>query len=143
MSEYVPSPTAWVADHVRRYEAIGGTDGGELRGMPVVIVTHTGRKTGSTRKTPLMRVKVDAGYVLVGSLGGAPKSPQWVANLLANPDVTVQDRAEVHRMRVRLVDDPDEKAPLWAAANAAFPDYDAYQARTERSIPIFLAEPRE
>lgn len=143
MAEYVPSPTGWVAEQVQRYEASGGTDGVELRGMPVVIVTHTGRKTGSIRKTPLMRVKVDAGYVLVGSIGGAPKNPQWVANLLANPDVTVRDRTEVHQMRVRLVDDPAEKAPLWAAAAAAYPDYDAYQARTERTIPIFLAEPRQ
>ena len=142
MTEYVPSPTVWVADQVRNYEASGGADGGELRGLAVVIVTHIGRKTGSTRKTPLMRVKVDAGYVLVASKGGAPHNPQWVHNLLANSEVTVQDREQVMPMRARFVDDPDEKARLWAAANAAYPDYDAYQARTERSIPVFLAEPR-
>jgi len=142
MSEYVPSPTGWVADHVHRYEASGGADGGDLGGLPVVIVTHTGRKTGSTRKTPLMRVKVGESYVLVASIGGAPDNPQWVHNLVANPEVTIQDREEVLPMRARLVDDPEEKARLWAAANAAYPEYETYQARTERSIPVFLAEPR-
>ena len=142
MTGYVPSPSGPVADHVRRYEASDGADGGELSGLPVIIVTHTGRKTGSTRKTPLMRVKVDRGYVLVASRGGAPENPQWVHNLLANPEVTIQDREEVLPMRARLIDDPDEKAPLWAAANAAFPEYDTYQARTGRQIPVFLAEPR-
>ena len=142
MSGYVPSPTGWVADQVKRYEASGGAEGSELRGMPVIIVTHTGRRSGNTRKTPLMRVKDGDNYVLVGSLGGAPKHPVWYYNLVANPDVTIQDKEAVMPMRVRLVEDVEEKARLWAAAVAAYPDYDSYQERTERAIPVFLAEPR-
>ncbi len=141
MAEYVESPTGWVADQVRAYEASDGAEGTELRGLPVIIVTHTGRNTGHVRKTPLMRVKVDAGYVLVASIGGAPKHPVWYHNLIADPEVTIRDKAEVQTMRARLVDDADEKAPLWAAAVAAYPPYDEYQERTERVIPVFLAEP--
>ncbi|MDP6605398.1 MAG: nitroreductase family deazaflavin-dependent oxidoreductase [Dehalococcoidia bacterium] len=142
MSEYVASPTTWAADQVKLYEESGGKEGTELRGLPVVIVTHNGRHSGHIRKTPLMRVKVDDSYVLVASLGGAPRNPVWYYNLIADPDVTVQDGEQVIEMRTRLVEDGDERARLWAASVAAYPDYDAYQERTERVIPLFFAEPR-
>ncbi|MEE8422856.1 MAG: nitroreductase family deazaflavin-dependent oxidoreductase [Dehalococcoidia bacterium] len=142
MGEYVASPTKWAADQVKLYEDSGGKDGTELRGMAVVIVTHNGRHSGHVRKTPLMRVKDGDNYVLVASLGGAPKNPVWYYNLIADPDVTIQDMEAVMPMRVRLIEDADERARLWAASVAAYPDYDDYQKRTERVIPLFLAEPR-
>ncbi len=141
MSEYVPSPAEWVRDQVELYERTDGAEGAELRGMPVVIVTHRGRKTGATRKTPLMRVADGDAYVLVGSLGGAPQNPVWVYNLMADPDIELRDRAEVTSMRARLVEDPEERARLWRLAVEAYPDYEDYQQRTERVIPLFRAEP--
>jgi F420H(2)-dependent quinone reductase len=140
--EYIPSPREWVAEQVRRYEESGGTEATTLRGMPVIIVTNRGHRTGAVRKTPLMRVKDGDNYVLVASVGGAPKHPLWYYNLREDPEVTIRDAEEVHEMRVRLVEDPDERARLWALAVEAFPDYAEYQTRTERQIPVFLAEPR-
>lgn len=141
MPDYIPSPTEWVRKQVEEYEGSGGTAGTTLRGLPVVIVTNIGKKTGAVRKTPLMRVVDGANYVLVGSRGGAPEDPKWVSNLRANPEVEIRDLTEVHRMRVREVDG-DERARLWELAVAAFPPYADYQQRTERRIPVFLAEPR-
>ena len=141
MSEYVPSPAEWVRDQVELYERTDGAEGAELRGMPVVIVTHRGRRTGAVRKTPLMRVADGDAYVLVGSLGGAPQNPVWVYNLMADPDIELRDRAEVTSMRARLVEDPEERARLWRLAVEAYPDYEDYQQRTERVIPLFRAEP--
>jgi deazaflavin-dependent oxidoreductase (nitroreductase family) len=141
--EYVPSPREWVAEQVQRYEASNGSEATSLRdtGLPVVIVTNTGNKSGATRKTPLMRVKDGDNYILVGSVGGAPKNPVWVYNLRANPDVQIRDVAEVRSMRVREVTDAGERARVWAAAVQAFPPYADYQKRTERTIPVFVAEP--
>ncbi len=141
MAEYVPSPTEWVRNQVELYESTNGAEGNDLRGMAVVIVTHRGRKTGAIRKTPLMRVADGDGYVLVGSLGGAPKNPVWVYNLLADPDIELRDRAEVSSMRARLVEDAEERERLWGLAVEAYPDYADYQERTERVIPLFRAEP--
>ena len=141
MTQYVPSPAEWVRNQVELYERTDGAEGWELRGLPVVVVTHRGRKTGATRKTPLMRVADGDGYVLVGSLGGAPQNPVWVYNLLADPNIEVRDRAVVQAMRARLVEDPDERARLWSIAVEAYPDYADYQERTERVIPLFRAEP--
>ena len=142
MSEYVPSPSEWVAEQVERYEASDGAEGYELRGMPVIIVTHRGRRTGNIRKVPLMRVADGDGYVLVGSMGGAPTHPLWYHNLLADPAVEIRDRERVQPMRARLVEDAAERERLWALAVAAYPDYQPYQERTERQIPLFRAEPR-
>ena len=143
MPEYVPSPREWVRDQVELYEKSGGVEGTTLRdtGLPVIIVTHTGNKTGAIRKTPLMRVKDGARYVLVGSIGGAPNNPVWVYNLRANPSVEIRDHTEVQRMRVREVTDAAERARLWKLAATAFPPYDEYQAKTTRQIPLFVAEP--
>jgi deazaflavin-dependent oxidoreductase (nitroreductase family) len=143
MPDYVPSPRQWVRDQVDLYERSGGTEGTTLRdtGLPVIVVTHHGNKTGATRKTPLMRVKDGANYVLVGSMGGAPTHPVWVHNLRANPAVEIRDHTEVQAMRVREVEAEVERSRLWQLAVAAFPPYAEYQAKTTRRIPVFLAEP--
>ena len=144
MAKYVPSPRDWVREQVELYERSGGTQGTTLRdtGLPVIIVTHTGHKTGAIRKTPLMRVKDGANYVLVGSQGGAPKHPAWVHNLRVNPAVELRDRTVVQPMRVREVKDEAERARLWELAVAAYAPYADYQKRTTRKIPVFLAEPQ-
>ena len=143
MSDYIPSPVEWVRNQVELYERSGGTEGTTLRetGLPVIIVTNTGNKTGAIRKTPLMRVRDGDSYVLVGSQGGAPKNPVWVYNLRTNPDVELRDGTEVRSMRVREVTDETERARLWDLSVAAFPPYADYQARTTRRIPVFIAEP--
>ena len=145
MSDYKPSPRQWVSDQVELYESSGGTAGLTLRdtGLPVVIVTHHGRKTGAVRKTPLMRVVDGKNYVLIGSQGGAPTHPVWVYNLRANPNVEIRDETELRAMRVREVKDEKERARLWALAVEAYPPYKDYQEKTERVIPVFLAEPAE
>lgn len=143
MAEYIPPKLDWVREQVELYESSGGTQGNTLRdtGLPCILVTHKGNKTGAIRKIPLMRVKVDDAYVLVGSMGGAPKDPAWVGNLRAHPEVQIRDATEVFEMRVREVTDPAERDRLWAAAVEAFPAYDEYQAKTTRRIPVFVAEP--
>src|SRR4026207_1913559 len=143
MAEYIPSPREWVRDQVELYERSGGTEGTMLRetGLPVIIVTHTGNKTGVIRKTPLMRVKGGAHYVLLGSMGGAAKNPVWVYNLRTKPAVEIRDHTAVQAMRVREVQDEAERARLWDLAVAAYPPYADYQTRTTRRIPVFVAEP--
>ena len=143
MAEYIPSTADWVREQVEVYESSGGTQGTTLRdtGLPVIIVTNRGNQTGAIRKTPLMRVKDGDNYVLVASKGGAPKNPVWVYNLRADGDVEVQDETEVYTMKVREVEDDAERARLWAIAVEAFPNYDEYQGRTSRKIPVFVAEP--
>ena len=144
MATYIPSPRDWVREQVELYERSGGTQGTTLRdtGLPVIIVTHTGKKTGAIRKTPLMRVKDGANYVLVGSQGGAPKHPAWVHNLRVNPAVELRDHTVVQPMRVREVKNEAERARLWELAVAAYAPYADYQKRTTRKIPVFLAEPQ-
>jgi deazaflavin-dependent oxidoreductase (nitroreductase family) len=143
MATYVPSPREWVREQVELYESSGGTRGTTLldTGLPVIIVTHTGNKTGAIRKTPLMRVKDGNRYVLVGSKGGAPTNPVWVYNLRVNPDVEIRDETAVRPMRVREIEDEAERARLWKLAIAAYPPYAEYQERTARRIPVFVAEP--
>lgn len=143
MTEYVPSPSQWVADQVALYEGSGGTEGITLRdtGLPVIIVTNRGSKTGAIRKTPLMRVADGRNYILVASKGGAPEHPYWYYNLKADPNVEIRDKTEVYTMRVREVVDADERQRLWQIAVKAFPPYQSYQEKTERVIPLFVAEP--
>ncbi len=143
MSKYIPSPRGWVAEQVERYEGSGGTEALTLRdtGLPVIIVTGRGRKTGAVRKTPLMRVVDGENYILVASQGGAPKHPQWYFNLKADPNVIIRDKTELHKFRVREVVDPAERERLWKIAVEAFPPYAEYQTKTSRIIPVFLAEP--
>ena len=143
MAKYVPSPHDWVREQVDLYESSGGTKGTTLldTGLPVVIVTHRGQKTGAIRKTPLMRVKDGDNYILVGSQGGAPKDPAWVHNLRAETHIELRDQTIVRPMRVREVMDEAERARLWTLAVAAYPPYAKYQARTKRQIPVFVAGP--
>ena len=139
---YIPSPRDWVREQVELYESSGGAKGTTLRdtGLPVIIVTHKGNKTGAVRKTPLMRVETGGAYVLVGSQGGAPEAPVWVHNLRADPAVELRDRTVVRTMKVREVTDAAERAKLWALAVSAFPPYAEYQKKTQRQIPVFIAE---
>ena len=139
--EYVPSPAAWVRNQVEAYESSGGTKGTTLTdtGLPVVIVTNRGAKTGAVRKTPLMRVEHDGSYVAVASKGGAPQHPLWYYNLLANPRVEVQDGKDKWEMSARELAG-DERDIWWQRAVAAYPPYAEYQQRTSRLIPLFLLE---
>jgi deazaflavin-dependent oxidoreductase (nitroreductase family) len=141
--DYKPSPIQWVREQVELYESSGGTRGTTLRdtGRPVVLVKNSGNQTGAVRITPLMRVKDGDNYILVGSMGGAPRHPVWVYNLRAKPLVEIRDETEVTRMRVREVRDEPERSRLWEVAVAAFPPYADYQKRTQRRIPVFLATP--
>jgi deazaflavin-dependent oxidoreductase (nitroreductase family) len=142
--EYVPSPAQWVRDQVARYEASGGREANTLleTGMPVVIVTMRGNKSGKIRKVALMRVEHDGEYALVASMGGAPKHPVWYHNLVAHPDdVTIQDGPEPFPVHVREVTG-DEKAQWWERAVAAYPPYAEYQERTDRVIPVLVATRR-
>ncbi len=143
MSEYIASPSGWVAEQVELYEGSGGTDGLTLMdtGLPVIIVTNKGRKTGATRKTPLMKAVDGNSYILVASMGGAPKNPVWYYNLKADPIVEIRDGTEVHSMRAREVVDPVEKQRLWDIAVKAYPPYQEYQEKTDRAIPVLVAEP--
>jgi deazaflavin-dependent oxidoreductase (nitroreductase family) len=145
VATYIPSPRDWVREQVELYERSGGTQGTTLRdtGLPVIIVTHTGHRTGAIRKTPLMRVKDGANYVLVGSQGGAPTHPAWVHNLRVNPAVEIRDHTVVQAMRVREVENEAERARLCDAAVAAYPPYAEYRRRTTRKIPVFVAEPQQ
>jgi F420H(2)-dependent quinone reductase len=138
--EYAPSAAEWVRNQVELIESSGGTEGTTLRGMPVIIVTSRGVKSGKLRKNPLMRVEHDGNYAAVASIGGAPKNPTWYANLIADPHVEVQDGPVKQDMIARELTG-EEKAVWWARAVAAYPDYADYQARTEREIPVFVLEP--
>ena len=122
------------------YEGSGGTEGTTLRGMSVIILTTKGVKSGTVRKTPLMRVEHDGRYAAVASLGGAPKHPHWYFNVLAEPQVELQDGPRKRDMTAREVTG-DEKAQWWERAVAVFPDYANYQKKTERQIPVFVLEP--
>src|SRR5215475_14073030 len=142
--EYVPSPAGWVRDQVEAYERSGGRDANTLRdtGLPVIIVTMRGNKTGKVRKMALMRVEHDGEYALVASKGGAPEHPVWYHNLKADPGlVLIQDGPEPLAFQVRELDG-DERAEWWDRAVAAFPPYAEYEQQTSRTIPVFLATAR-
>jgi len=142
MGKYIPSPADWVREQVELYESSGGTEGTTLldTGLPVIIITHIGNKTGAIRQTPLVRVKDGGNYVLVES-GGAPQDPAWVRNLRANPQIELRDQTVVQPMRTREVKDKAERHRFWSLAVAAFPPYAEYQTKTARQIPVFLATP--
>ena len=140
MNKYIPSTSKWVADQVELYEASGGTEGTTLRGLPVILVTNTGWKTGATRKTPLMKVTDGNRYILIASQGGAPKHPLWYHNLKADSKVEIRDGINVYSMVAKEVNDTNERSRLWKLAVEAFPPYQEYQDKTERTIPVFLAE---
>ncbi len=138
--DYEPSPEKWVRDQVEEYESSSGTAGTHMRGMPVVILTSRGAKSGKLRKTPLMRVEHDGSYAVVASLGGAPKNPTWYYNLIADPNVELQDGPVKQEMMARETTG-DEKTEWWDRAVKAYPDYADYQKKTDREIPVFVLEP--
>ena len=139
--EYAPSPWQWVRDQVAEYEASGGARANTLMdtGLPIIVVTTRGAKSGKLRKNPVMKVEHDGEYALVASKGGSPENPVWYHNLTADPDeVTIQDGSEPFDVRVRKVTG-EERAVWWGRAVAAYPPYAEYQERTTRQIPVFLA----
>jgi deazaflavin-dependent oxidoreductase (nitroreductase family) len=138
--EYEPSTQGWVRDQVDLIESSGGTAGTELRGMPVIVVTNRGVKSGKLRKTPLMRVEHEGTYAAVASQGGAPVHPNWYYNVIADPHVEVQDGPEKKDYVAREITG-DEKREWWRRAVDAFPPYREYQMKTKREIPVFLLEP--
>jgi F420H(2)-dependent quinone reductase len=138
--EYEPSPSRRTREQVELYESSGGTSGTTMRGMPVIVITSRGAKSGKVRKTPVMRVEHEGKYAAVASLGGAPKHPVWYFNLVAHPAIEVQDGPVKQDMTARELSG-DEKADWWQRAVAAFPDYAAYQRKTDREIPVFVLEP--
>jgi F420H(2)-dependent quinone reductase len=140
--EYGPSTRDWVREQVELYEGSGGTQGTTLRdtGLPVVVITNRGARSGKVRKTPVMRVEHHGRYAAVGSRGGAPTNPLWVYNVRADPRVELQDGPRKQEMVAREVSG-DERAQWWERAVAAYPPYADYQKKTSRTIPVFVLEP--
>jgi deazaflavin-dependent oxidoreductase (nitroreductase family) len=139
--EYEPSPQKWVRDQVEAYECSGGTESTTLRGVPVVVVTSVGARSGKLRKNPVMRVEHGGSYALVASKGGSPEHPTWYHNLVSHPTVELQDGPARRDYTVRVADG-EERAVWWERAVAVWPDYADYQTKTDRRIPIFLVERR-
>ncbi len=140
--EYEPSTSDWARENAEQYMASGGTEGTELKGRPVILLTTVGAKTGKLRKTPLMRVENNGEYAVVASLGGAPKHPVWYHNIKKNPRVELQDGPSTRVYDAREVFG-DEKAQWWERAVEAWPEYAEYQERTDREIPVFVLSPAE
>ena len=140
-TEYAPSPRDYVRETVEKYEASGGTEANTLNGRPIIILTTIGAKTGKIRKTPLMRIEHDGSYAVVASKGGAPKHPVWYHNLVAHPEVELQDGATKKKYLAHEASG-EEKATWWARATETWPDYDEYQTKTDREIPLFVLTPR-
>ena len=138
---YEPSPQDYVAKQVEDYESSGGREGNTMRGVPVVVLWTRGRTTGAVRKTPLMRVRDGDRYAVVASQGGAPDHPVWYRNLVADSQVSLQDGTEVRDYTARTAN-AKEKAEWWPKATAVWPDYDSYQRKTNRDIPLVILEPR-
>ena len=138
--EYAPSPWDWSREQADKYAASGGTEGADMQGKPIILLTTVGANTGKIRKTPLMRVEHDGEYAIVASLGGAPKNPVWYYNVKAHPRVELQDGDVTKDYEAREVFG-DEKATWWERAVAAYPDYAEYQKKTDRQIPLFVLSP--
>ena len=140
--EYKPSTSEWARNQAEAFEASDGADANTLRGVPIIVLTTVGAKSGALRKTALMRVEHDGSYAVVASKGGAPEAPQWYWNLRKNPHVELQDGADKRDYLARELSG-DERAEWWKRATAVWPDYDAYQEKTERQIAVFVLEPVE
>jgi deazaflavin-dependent oxidoreductase (nitroreductase family) len=138
--EYAPSTSAWAREQAELYERTNGAEGNDLRGRPIIVLTTLGAKTGMLRKTALMRVEHDGRYCVVASKGGAPENPVWHHNLRAHPLCELQDMAVKRDYRARLLEG-EERAAWWERACAVWPDYAAYQEKTERLIPLWVLEP--
>lgn len=140
--EYAPSTSDWARQQAELFEKSGGREGNTLRGMPIILVTSVGAKTGKLRKTPLMRVEHEGEYAVVASRGGAPENPTWYHNLKANPHVELQDGPVKKDYMAREVSG-EERETWWRRAVEAYPDYAEYQERTEREIPVFVLTPMQ
>ena len=138
--EYEPSPEQWVRDQVDAYESSGGREGTTMRGVPVVVVTSVGARSGKLRKNPVMRVEHAGTYALVASKGGAAEHPTWYHNLVSHPTVELQDGPDRCDYSVRLADG-EERTAWWERAVEVWPAYADYQEKTDREIPVFVAEP--
>lgn len=141
--EYEPSKWDWVAEQVELYESTNGAEGATLRdsGLPIIVMTTVGHKSGKVRKVPVMKVEHEGEYAVIASVGGRPKNPGWYHNLVVNPTVLIQDGPEPFETDVRIVDG-DERAAWWERAVAAYPPYAEYQAKTDRVIPVFITRAR-
>jgi deazaflavin-dependent oxidoreductase (nitroreductase family) len=139
--EYEPSPSDRSRNQVEEYESSGGERANTLRGVPIIVLTSLGARSGKLRKTPLMRVEHDGKYAVVASLGGAPKHPVWYYNVKEHPEVELQDGAQPRDMVARELAG-DERAEWWERAVGVWPDYAEYETRTDRLIPVFLLEPK-
>ncbi|MDG4824850.1 nitroreductase family deazaflavin-dependent oxidoreductase [Asanoa sp. WMMD1127] len=140
--DYAPSPSDWARKQAELFESTDGEQGNTLRGRPIILLTSLGAKSGKIRKTPLMRVEHDGEYAVVASQGGAPTHPVWYHNLVAHPHVELQDGA-VRKDYVAREVTGDERALWWKRATATWPDYDDYQTKTDRVIPVFVLTPKE
>ena len=138
--EYEPSPWDWVREHADKIMESGSTEGTDMKGKPLILLTTIGAKSGKIRKTPLMRVEHDGEYAVVASLGGAPKNPVWYYNIEKNPRVELQDGRSARDYEAREVIG-EEKATWWERAVDAWPDYADYQKKTDRQIPVFVLTP--
>jgi deazaflavin-dependent oxidoreductase (nitroreductase family) len=135
--EYAPSTAEWARTQAEKFEATEGAEANQLRGRPIIVLTTVGAKSGKLRKTALMRVEHEGEYAVVASKGGAPEQPAWYYNLVANPEVELQDGAAKHDYIAREVQG-EEREAWWRRANETWPDYDGYQAKTDRQIPVFV-----
>ncbi|KJL41057.1 MULTISPECIES: nitroreductase family deazaflavin-dependent oxidoreductase [Microbacterium] len=140
--EYKPSTSDWARKQAEAFEASNGDKANTLRGVPIIVLTTVGAKTGALRKTALMRVEHDGRYAVVASKGGAPDEPKWAANMRRESHVELQD-GDVKRDYTARELTGDERSEWWARASAVWPDYDSYQSKTDRQIAIFVLEPRE
>jgi deazaflavin-dependent oxidoreductase (nitroreductase family) len=140
--EYEPSSSDWARKQAELFESTGGEKGGDMRGMPIILLTSVGAKSGKLRKTPLMRVEHGGEYAVVASLGGAPNNPVWYYNLKKNPHVELQD-GSVKRDYIAREVEGDEKKVWWERSVAAYPDYADYQKKTTREIPVFVLTPMD
>lgn len=134
-----PRPAGWQAEHARRYIETNGEDGHIWNGVPTLLLTTTGRRTGQPYTTPLIYGRDGDRYLIVASRGGAPSHPQWYRNLVAQPEVAVQVQADRFPARARTAD-AKEKPALWQRMAEIWPAYNDYQNRTEREIPVVILE---
>lgn len=140
--EYAPSTSEWARKQAEAFEASDGREANTLRGVPIIVLTSVGARSGKLRKTPLMRVEHEGRYAVVASKGGAPEHPTWYHNLVADPHVELQDGAVRKDYRAHEATGAERDA-WWMRAVAVWPDYDEYQRKTDRLIPLFVLEPMD
>ncbi|MHB8692122.1 MAG: nitroreductase family deazaflavin-dependent oxidoreductase [Solirubrobacteraceae bacterium] len=138
--EYEPSTSAWARGQVDEFEGSGGTKGNLLQGVPIIVITSRGASSGKLRKNPVMRVEHDGVYAAIASKGGAPQHPAWYHNLVEHPLVELQDGPAKGDYTARVASG-EERELWWERSTAVWPDYDSYQTKTDREIPVVLLEP--